>query len=345
MNIINGLELIKGFQEVHVEDSKVKRRSSVAIIIRFPGINLDHDEEDQVLPRLKQSSISDLNNAEMLFIKRAASERDRWSSHIALPGGKRDAEDVSDVDVAIRETWEEVGLNLYNNGTYIGPLDQRLVKVSWGSRVAMTLCPYVFVLTNSDAKLDISQDEVATAFWYPLRNLLDFKYSSTEHVAVGDRMGLSKYWFIPDWLNSFIKSNVGNMTFQCIDLFPTKLEGNKDLEEFKFPFKLWGLTLAYMVDFFELIQPGHAIEKFQFPTMDAFDMRLLIALLSFTHRKKTKQSVRDSIDGYKSGQMDFVSKMLDGYFWYLKRGIAATMGLRLIVVIGAIILWLKKFRK
>jgi hypothetical protein len=49
---------------------------------------------------------------EMLFIKRAANERDPWSGHIAFPGGRRDASDESDVAVAVRETWEEVGLDL-----------------------------------------------------------------------------------------------------------------------------------------------------------------------------------------------------------------------------------------
>src|SRR5438552_3318410 len=42
---------------------------------------------------------------EVLFIIRAARARDRWGSHIALPGGKRDPGDESDQATAIRETW------------------------------------------------------------------------------------------------------------------------------------------------------------------------------------------------------------------------------------------------
>lgn len=49
---------------------------------------------------------------ECLFIKRAARKGDRWTSHVALPGGKRDAEDKGDYEAAVRECLEEVGLNL-----------------------------------------------------------------------------------------------------------------------------------------------------------------------------------------------------------------------------------------
>lgn len=49
---------------------------------------------------------------ECLFIKRAAMTGDRWTSHVALPGGKRDASDEDDHAAAIRECLEEVGLDL-----------------------------------------------------------------------------------------------------------------------------------------------------------------------------------------------------------------------------------------
>ena len=49
---------------------------------------------------------------EILFIKRAARHGDRWTSHVALPGGKRDPNDASDIAAAIRETVEEVGIDL-----------------------------------------------------------------------------------------------------------------------------------------------------------------------------------------------------------------------------------------
>src|ERR1035437_8323829 len=49
---------------------------------------------------------------ELLFIKRAARGDDPWSGQIALPGGRHQASDQSLEDTAVRETLEEVGLEL-----------------------------------------------------------------------------------------------------------------------------------------------------------------------------------------------------------------------------------------
>ena len=69
----------------------------------------------------------------MIFIKRAARQGDRWTSHVALPGGKRDPEDEDDKAVAIRETSEEIGLNLTSQDVlFVGNLPQRVVSTSWG---------------------------------------------------------------------------------------------------------------------------------------------------------------------------------------------------------------------
>lgn len=133
MSVYDALAQVSTFQEVHVEHPGVTRRSSVAVVIRYPGRKLRSGSAQQVLAQIKQLDATD--SPEILFIKRAASERDRWSSHIALPGGRRDPEDKSDLDAAIRETSEEVGVDLIKDGVCIGPLDQFLVKVQWGTRV------------------------------------------------------------------------------------------------------------------------------------------------------------------------------------------------------------------
>lgn len=70
---------------------------------------------------------------EVVFIKRAAREGDRWTSHVALPGGKRDPEDEDDKAVAIRETAEEIGLDLTSpHALFVGNLPERVVSTSWG---------------------------------------------------------------------------------------------------------------------------------------------------------------------------------------------------------------------
>jgi hypothetical protein len=70
---------------------------------------------------------------ELLFIKRATRVGDKWTGHVALPGGKRDPEDADDQVTAMREAIEEVGIDLdYHNAICVGNLPQRIVTTSWG---------------------------------------------------------------------------------------------------------------------------------------------------------------------------------------------------------------------
>ena len=64
------------------------------------------------------------DDVELLFIKRATREDDPWSGQIALPGGRHQASDASLEETAVRETREEVGLELDRHGAIIGALDE-----------------------------------------------------------------------------------------------------------------------------------------------------------------------------------------------------------------------------
>jgi 8-oxo-dGTP pyrophosphatase MutT (NUDIX family) len=54
--------------------------------------------------------------AEVLYIRRSRSKGDRWSSQVAFPGGKKDFEDEDGLYTAKRETWEEIGIDLADEG-------------------------------------------------------------------------------------------------------------------------------------------------------------------------------------------------------------------------------------
>ena len=87
---------------------------------------------------------------EILFIKRATRKGDRWTGDIALPGGKREREDESDRACCVRETAEEVGVDLEASyALHVGDLPQRMVT-TWSSSPLMVLCAFVYVLTQPD---------------------------------------------------------------------------------------------------------------------------------------------------------------------------------------------------
>lgn len=128
----------------------VKKRASVALIIRIQPHYLHWPEEsparaDSVfspkerIDNFFQQQWVRYGDPEVLFIKRAARQGDRWTSHVALPGGRRDPEDESDFEAAIRETSEEVGVKLDDTSSVaVGNLAQRLVTTSWGKVPSVT---------------------------------------------------------------------------------------------------------------------------------------------------------------------------------------------------------------
>ncbi|KAG0248683.1 hypothetical protein BG011_010019 [Mortierella polycephala] len=113
---------------------------------------------------------------EVLFIERATRKTDRWSGHVALPGGKREEGDEDDQETAARETLEEVGLNLSDLTHFrcLGALDDRELWTSFGRVFLMVLSPFVYIqLSPSTPPLKPQPDEVASVHWQPLSLFLD----------------------------------------------------------------------------------------------------------------------------------------------------------------------------
>ena len=113
---------------------------------------------------------------QVLLIRRADRPGDAWSGHMAFPGGREDPADESLLATAIRETLEEVALDLRQAGRLLGQLAP-LPAMARGRPVGMTIVPFVFELV-ADAELTYSE-EVVEAVWVPLDPLLQGQRRTT----------------------------------------------------------------------------------------------------------------------------------------------------------------------
>jgi 8-oxo-dGTP pyrophosphatase MutT (NUDIX family) len=120
--------------------------------------------------------VRDAGGPQVLLIRRADHPNDPWSGHMAFPGGRADPQDEDLLDTAIRETLEEVGLDLGHAGRLLGQLAP-LAAVVRGRPVGMTIVPFIFELVV-EAEL-LYSEEVVEAVWVPLDPLLQGQLRTT----------------------------------------------------------------------------------------------------------------------------------------------------------------------
>jgi 8-oxo-dGTP pyrophosphatase MutT (NUDIX family) len=161
------------------------RRLRAALAAR-PGIRIEDDGSRRLAAIalvLRPGSVAD---PELLMIKRAEAEGDPWSGHVACPGGRMEPGDHDLEQTAIRETWEETGVDLARDGHVLGSLDD--ISPRSPTLPPIIVRPFVAVVKP---EIEIVQSsEVAEAFWVPLAALRERAAWGTAMVAVrgyGDR--------------------------------------------------------------------------------------------------------------------------------------------------------------
>jgi 8-oxo-dGTP pyrophosphatase MutT (NUDIX family) len=106
---------------------------------------------------------------ELLLIQRAVLEGDPWSGQVALPGGRREANEADLLETVVRETREEIAVDLRTQGEVFGPLDE--VRPRTPVLPPVIVRPYVARVDPGVAPA--TSDEVASAFWAPVDALFD----------------------------------------------------------------------------------------------------------------------------------------------------------------------------
>lgn len=100
-----------------------------------------------------------------LLMRRVHREDDRWSGHVSFPGGMASDGDRDLLDTAIRETAEEVGVDLRASARLLGRCDDQ-IAIARGKVLPMAITPFVFVQV-APLRLDLGP-EAESAVWLPL---------------------------------------------------------------------------------------------------------------------------------------------------------------------------------
>jgi 8-oxo-dGTP pyrophosphatase MutT (NUDIX family) len=113
----------------------------------------------------------------ILFVRRVENPADPWSGQIGLPGGKREPEDKNLQQNVVRETLEEIGIDLLNS-RFLGLLP----VLQSTPRPELMILPFVVFLEQKPV-IKLNRKELESFIWIPLQQILKSKKS----VKIGSR--------------------------------------------------------------------------------------------------------------------------------------------------------------
>lgn len=267
------------------------RRAAVALVIRVvPSPHSPPPPTPTTQPTLQQ--FFDLDwvkdphaKPEILFLQREnpanngdapfsqGRVRHTTEAHVAFPGGRMEPDDEGGSYTAMRQTWEELGIDLAEKHYIcIGQLDDREITTSLGKRLLMILSPFVFLQVAPSAP---PADPVPTTqlHWTPLGSLISPNSKpqwSSVTVDAASRLTPKNSAI----LRVVVRLLVGTMQFPAIVIQPSKdenLSGEEGLvnekqksqqresiaekgtpprrpQGAKQELKLWGLSLGMTLD-------------------------------------------------------------------------------------------------
>ena len=124
---------------------------------------------------------------EVLLIRRQRRDGDPWSGHMAFPGGRWDETDADLLRTAMRETREEVGIDLARGAQCLGQL-RDVPAYARGKATGMVVSPFVFHL-EEPAPCRIDPAEVEEALWASVTPLMRGERNTTYPYVAPAREG------------------------------------------------------------------------------------------------------------------------------------------------------------
>ncbi|MCW4011217.1 MAG: CoA pyrophosphatase [Candidatus Bathyarchaeota archaeon] len=143
---------------------------------------------------------------EVLLVKRAVRAKDVWSGQMALPGGKREPQDATLRETAIRETFEETGINLAHS-RFLGVLGAAKPLIGSGFLVI----PFVFELEKTP-QIVLNRTELESHMWVPYE-----KIAQSRGTIVVSHLGEVPAFMLPNAV-------VWGMTYQMLSEFAETVE-------------------------------------------------------------------------------------------------------------------------
>ena len=114
---------------------------------------------------------------------------------MALPGGHREDDDADDLRTALRETREEIGLDLARSGELVGTLDDVRASAR-GNRLDLVITPFVYQVGASPSFAP--SDEVAEVLWASLSAMASGSQFVCHPVEFDGRVTTYPGWNIAD---------------------------------------------------------------------------------------------------------------------------------------------------
>ncbi|CAD8194817.1 unnamed protein product [Paramecium octaurelia] len=192
------LNLIPPQQYKPYTNTQTAAQSAVCILLRgqfkpqqgYSQLNINNPQS---------TKFQEQQDIEILYIQRQNSKRDQYSGEIAFPGGKCD-DDETDLQAAIREVHEEVGINLNDlECYYVCRLSKNAYMKKLRNNKSLYCSAFVIAINDPLKKTDImklSENEIQLAKWIKLTYFDDPVY----------KIKKSQHYFGPRFVAKYFKS-------------------------------------------------------------------------------------------------------------------------------------------